>query len=240
MAGAKHNVGLQKENSYVYDIVVPMPSRKDTHIVDRISRLLAPFNIDAGNETLEIKYTVSEESRAFADDFISSSNIQNKPVIGINISAGGKSRYLGTENYRRLISYIISKYPSVPVVILFKPSDAGRAKNITDGFNRVLLSPMTEKFDQFAAIIERMALIISPDTSVVHLVSAFKIPSVIMYVQSDLNLNIWEPYNVECETLVTDVDDLSTIPVDRIITSFDNMIGYALDRHKERNPGGFV
>ena len=47
--GAKWNVGIDKDNNYVYDISVPMLSRRETHIVDRIAQLLVPFHIDPQN-----------------------------------------------------------------------------------------------------------------------------------------------------------------------------------------------
>ncbi len=43
---AKISVGIQKENSVVYDITVPRPSQMDVHITDRVAELLRPFGID--------------------------------------------------------------------------------------------------------------------------------------------------------------------------------------------------
>jgi ADP-heptose:LPS heptosyltransferase len=75
-----------------------------------------------------------------------------------------------------------------------------------------LLSPETKTFDAFAAFVKSLRLLVTPDTSAVHLAAAFSIPSVVLYVQSNKDLRIWEPYGSESETLVTDVDDLTTIP----------------------------
>jgi len=46
----------------------------------------------------------------------------------------------------------------------------------------------------------------------VHLAAAFGVSAVCMFVQSDKNLRIWDAYKSTAENLVTDVDDLSTIP----------------------------
>ena len=55
-----------------------------------------------------------------------------------------------------------------------------------------------------------------PQKSAVHLAAAFGVSAVCMFVQSDKNLRIWDAYKSTAENLVTDVDDLSTIPVDDV------------------------
>src|ERR1039458_7657950 len=42
----KVRVGIQKENSVVYDITVPRPSQTEVHITERVAELLRPFGID--------------------------------------------------------------------------------------------------------------------------------------------------------------------------------------------------
>ena len=56
LAGARWNVGIAKDNNYVYDIRVPMLSRREAHIVDRIAQLLIPFHIDPNVERFSIRY----------------------------------------------------------------------------------------------------------------------------------------------------------------------------------------
>jgi ADP-heptose:LPS heptosyltransferase len=95
---------------------------------------------------------------------------------------------------------------------------------IAEDNQNVILSPITKTFDQFAAFIKRLSFLISPDTSAIHLASAFCIPSVVLYVQSDKALRIWEPYGTDYEVVITDVDDLSTIQVSDVQTSFMKLI----------------
>ena len=73
-------------------------------------------------------------------------------------------------------------------------------------------------------MIKRLSFLISPDTSAIHLASAFGIPSVVLYVQSDKSLRIWEPYGTEYEAVVTDVDNLSTIPVTDVQAALKKLI----------------
>jgi ADP-heptose:LPS heptosyltransferase len=212
-SGARWNVGIAKDNNYVYDITVPMLSRHETHIVDRIAQLLTPFHIDPQEENFSIRYFTSPASDDFAGRFLSAKILCQKPLIGVNISAGGKSRFWGIENYRTLLSYITDKYPALCLILLYQPSDEEAAIKIVNDMGNIALSPITKTFDQFAAFIKRLSFLVSPDTSAIHIASAFNVPSVVLYVQSDKTLRIWEPYGTDYEVVVTDVDDLSTIPV---------------------------
>ena len=224
LSGARWNVGIAKDNNYVYDITVPMLSRREIHIVDRIAQLLTPFQIDPKAEKISIRYFTSPESDNFAEVCLSANQLCKRPLIGINISAGGRARFWGIENYRALLSFITEKYPKLCPILLYQPSDKEEANKIVEHNGNVILSPVTKTFDQFAAFIKRLSFLISPDTSAIHLASAFNIPSVVLYVQSDKTLRIWEPYGTDYEVVVTDVDDLSTIPVTNVQVALMRLI----------------
>lgn len=231
LSGARWNVGIAKDNNYVYDIKVPMLSRRETHIVDRIAQLLTPFHIDPKDENFYIRYFTLPESDAFVEEVLSANQLCKHPLIGINISAGGKARFWGIENYRALLSFITERYPELCPILLYQPSDKEEAAKIVEDNKNVILSPITKTFDQFAAFIKRLSFLVSPDTSAIHLASAFNIPSVVLYVQSDKALRIWEPYGTDYEVVVTDVDDLSTIPVTDVQATLKKLI----DRYRIKN-----
>lgn len=224
LSGARWTVGLEKENSYAYDVIVPLASRRDTHIVDRISRLLIPFGIDPSNENLRIHYVVSQKAREFARKAFAGNSLVPGTPIGVNISAGHEVRFWGIDNFRRLIALLNKKQHKLSFVVLSKPSQRDFADQIVQGFENVVLSPPTSTFDEFAALIEKMCLLITPDTSAVHLAAAFQVPSVVMYVQSDKNLRVWDPYKAPGEILVADVDDLRVIPPERVFEATLRML----------------
>lgn len=67
---------------------------------------------------------------------------------------------------------------------------------------------------------QRCTFLITPDTSAVHLAAAFGVPLVVLYVQSNKGLRVWDPYGVEYESIVADVDDLKVIPAERVFKAF--------------------
>jgi ADP-heptose:LPS heptosyltransferase len=224
LAGGGWNVGLSKDNAYAYDVVVPLLSRRDYHIIDRLAALLTVFGIERETMDLKVRYNVFEESKEFASRFLKAKSIQGSRIIAVNISPGDGTRFWGSERYQALIRWLRSERPENPVLVLYQPADKAVAESIGLPFPDVFLSPETSTFDQFAALVQQIWLLITPDTSAVHLAAAFSIPSVVLYVQSDKALRIWEPYGSPSETLVTDVDDLQTIPVDQVTKACQRLI----------------
>lgn len=231
LAGGVWNVGLSKENAYTYDVVVPLLSRKETHIIDRLAMLLTVFGIDPAEAKLSVHYTILAESGEFAASCFAKNGFENRQVIGINISPGEGTRFWGIENYHALIRWLRSSFTDSPVLILFQPGDRSVAEGITKPFPEVVLSPETRTFDQFAALVGRLWILVTPDTSAVHLAAAFSVPSVVLYVQSDKDLRVWEPYGSLSESVVTDVDDLRTIPVELVVQAVDRLVKAMKSKH---------
>jgi ADP-heptose:LPS heptosyltransferase len=223
LAGGTWNVGLSKENAYSYDIVVPLLSRRDFHIIDRLAALLNVFGIRTDEMNLKVRYNVLEENKNAASRFLEQELGRSDRVIGVNISPGEGTRFWGTEHYQGLIRWLKSRYTDCTVLVLYQPADKKVAQSIVSPFSDVVLSPETKTFDEFAALVERLRILITPDTSAVHLAAAFSIPSVVLYVQSNKDLRIWEPYGSPTESLVADVDDLSTISVDQVTQACERL-----------------
>jgi ADP-heptose:LPS heptosyltransferase len=211
LAGGNWNVGLSKENAYTYDVVVPLLSRREYHIVDRLAMLLTVFGLNRDETPLKITYNPVPESLEFASAFLRENDLSNRNLIGINVSPGEGTRFWGTKNYQSLIQWLQRRSPQSRIVILYQPADRTVAETICKPFPGVVRSPETRTFDQFAAIVRSLWILITPDTSVVHLAAAFNVPSVVMYVQSNKDLRIWEPYGSLSISVVTDVDDLQRV-----------------------------
>ncbi|HTY37742.1 MAG TPA: glycosyltransferase family 9 protein, partial [Bacteroidota bacterium] len=102
LAGGKWNVGLSKENEYAYDVVLPLLSRKDYHIIDRLATLLTAFGISRDAMELKVHYRTQEESKSFAAEFFQTRSLKSQMCIGVNISPGEGTRFWGTQHYQEL------------------------------------------------------------------------------------------------------------------------------------------
>jgi ADP-heptose:LPS heptosyltransferase len=223
LANASWTVGLCKENAYAYDIPIKRLSPKDTHIVDRTAQVLTAFRIDPAREKLKLHYHMSKESALFAESFLQKAGLQDKPIFAVNVSPAHGIKYWGKENYITFVKKVVDAYPSLAVLILFEPSDRQEAEGIVQPLNKVVLSPETRSFDQFAALLKHAAFLLTPDTSAVHLASAFQIPTVALYFQPDKEIKIWEPYGVDSETLVSARNGLQAITASDVFSAFERL-----------------
>jgi ADP-heptose:LPS heptosyltransferase len=237
LAGGRWNVGLSKDNEYAYDIVVPLLSRKETHIVDRLAMLLTVFGIQRSGAALRMRYNVLPESRSFASEFFERNGLGNLRTVGINISPGEGTRFWGRGHYQDLIRWIKRSFGEYRIVVLCRPSDASVARAIAEPFPDAVLSPETPTFDHFAALIQHLSILVTPDTSAVHLAAAFNIPSVVLFVQSNKDLRVWEPYGSLSESVITDIDDLETIPLEGVTRAFSRLAKAIDASETSRNQG---
>jgi ADP-heptose:LPS heptosyltransferase len=225
LAKGSWNVGLCKENAYIYDLPVPLLSRKETHIVERTAQVLTAFNINPANEKLALHYHSSKVSEFFAETFIRQAGLYGKTIIAINVSPAHGIKYWGKKNYQALISKVAEAYPTIAILVLFEPSDKLEAEAIAQSSEKAILSPETKSFDHFVALLKHADFLVTPDTSAVHLATAFHIPAVALYFQHDKELRIWEPYGVDSETLVSHVHGVQTILPNDVFAAFERLYG---------------
>jgi ADP-heptose:LPS heptosyltransferase len=226
LANGTWNVGLCKENAYAYDIPIPLLSRCDTHIVDRTAQVLTAFNINPKKERLRLYYHISKESAILAERFLANKGLLGTCILAVNVSPAHGIKYWGKENFINFINTVIEVFPSLHMLVLYEPSDMEEAKAIADSHgNRVTLSPETASFDQFAALLKHAAFLVTPDTSAVHLASAFQIPCVALHFQPNKEISIWSSYGLDSENLISAQPSLSTISSADVIQAFRKLYG---------------
>jgi ADP-heptose:LPS heptosyltransferase len=92
-------------------------------------------------------------------------------------------------------------------------------KNLNTGYIK------TENIIETAEVIRKSDLVISPDTSVIHICSAFNIPVIGIYPDVKWNLEKFYPMSVFREVIVSgNKNDIGDVKSDQIINSFDQII----------------
>ena len=109
------------------------------------------------------------------------------PKAVVNIFAGHQDRSLSQEQLSALIARLQAEYPRVNVILL-------------DHRNEIRI-PLAEKVSvnpfktlhHAMALIAEADLVISPDTSIVHMAAAWKKPLVAVYKDVQMNNRLWAP-----------------------------------------------
>ena len=149
------------------------------------------------------KYDIflSNEERNKAKEFVS--NIGSKIKIGINLEGSFKEKQIQPEELKQICKGIYDNYSDIKIVILTTPNKSGKTNKIISkmGFNFVIPSYATDTILDVAALIEQLDLIITPDTSIVHVASAFDKPIVSIHENNKDSYRLWKPISTLSKTV---------------------------------------
>lgn len=207
---AKYKIGFKKENSSLYNFLIEKPDPTKYHIIERMMRLAEALGINY-NDDYNIKYFIKKESEKIVSEFLNKNNLTHNFLIGINISAGSDARFWSIENYVKLIDSL--KNYDAKILLLCEEKDYDKAKVISKNNVPIFYN---KSFNIFSAMISKLNLLISPDTSIIHIASAFKIPVFGFYVKYKTKDIIWYPYRSLFDCVITEEATLKNISYEEV------------------------
>jgi len=224
---APNKIGFKKGTEKLYSRTIEQKDKSKFHIIERVLQLAEVFRIKFELEEVNVDYFPNEKSIELANRRIKGINPENKFLLGINISAGSDARFWGVVNFKKLLEKL-SVFP-ISIIILCSPGDSKRAYNIAQNKFNVFYS---NSFDEFAAIIKNLDLLFTPDTSVVHLASAFEVPMFGIYVKYKTTEMEWYPYRSEYEIVITHKPNFNNLDFNLVTDKFMKFLTRHLKNEK--------
>jgi ADP-heptose:LPS heptosyltransferase len=220
-----HSLGIRKLITNIYSFEVPLLNKNQNHIVDRVAQLLLPFGINPQNENLSLGYNLNENELYEAEKLLCKKT--RKYRFGINLSGSSRAKYWGIFNFKKLMELVNEKYLSFEIVIFTTPEYKSDALNLTLNSNSKI-APFVTNFNLYAAMLSTCDIILTPDTSSVHLASAFNIPCIGLYIWSGLEeFGLpWTPYKTSYRCLTSNDNFLASIDSKDVFTAFEELVIY--------------
>jgi ADP-heptose:LPS heptosyltransferase len=170
-----HRKSLRKANNYLVDT----PSFCDNWTM-ALSCMLLPLGIEKIRRGTS--YYCNNQSLEFADEWLA-----DKPEkkLVINLGAGAENKLWATSNYVRLAE-IIQKNHAIHAVILTNPGLEYLVEEfVRQAKDKVKFSVLPEtSFANVAAVISKVGLIITGDTSIMHLAFGLKCPTLGIFTRT--------------------------------------------------------
>jgi ADP-heptose:LPS heptosyltransferase len=217
--GAQAAVGFLHAESGLYTHAVPVPDPRLVHPVERVARLLLPFGIDPSTQSLDLAYPLEAADIERARLTLGPTS---RPMrFGVNISGRKAGRHWGSANYIALVRHVMAHDARFAVSICGAPQDAAEVEHIAAATGAQAVPPCSS-LRAFAAIVHEFDLLLTPDTAVVHLAAAWKLPTVALY-HSVAGANPWVPYQTPHRAAASP-RGIPAIPVDQVIVAVDDLI----------------
>lgn len=240
--GDKPRIGLQKKKfQRYYDYSHWDDSEEIKHILYHTLVVLGPFGIDPETAETRAYPHLSREAKAKADEFVtnllSDSNNSARPMlVGVNLSVGQPTRKWPTKKYQELLDRISrDRGERVRLILFTAPNERMLADRLLEtSRNSLTQIPPNLSLEEASAIISKLDLMISPDTSIIHIARAFDLPVVGLYTRARINFRQWHPFEFARGTVVSNDDNgLRDISVEAVYAKFNEITDSSHKTSKE-------
>jgi len=155
--------------------------------------------------------------------------LDNKKLTGINISAGEPNRVWAETKWNGLIS----RFPERHFIVLSGPDEHAVKHMIEQSCQNIIASPRTGNLYEVLRIVEKLDMLITPDTSLIHIASATKTPVVGLYREAPQDVSRFGPFRIPFELVISGTGEVSDIEIDTVIGAIEKLAAYSLGNNPE-------
>ena len=196
---------------------------KDAHFQDIWLNTLSPFGVNPKSKQYDLFCTDQQKRKAV--DFLS--QFQKKIIIGINLEGAVKGKKITSDKLEEICHGIYHFNKDVQIILISSPKIYKNIVRLSQKMNLPYVVPSykTASVLDVAALIQNLQLIITPDTSIVHIASAFNIPIVSIHEKNNDSYRLFAPKSKYSKTVFSEFSDrLDGYNVDIIIKESINLL----------------
>lgn len=221
-------IGIGKcDHRRFYNFHAPHPLRNPgRHIIDFHLDLIKILGAEPDKPGHYAPLHIDEDSERIAMEFMASLETGEDLKIGLNISSGEPTRNWGADNFALLAAKILQCMDNVHLIIITAPHEYHLGMRMKETYSgRVHIIPEGLGFIGVAAIIKKLDMLLSPDTSLVHVAGAFRVPVVALYRRFMDEYKFWRPRHQKGGVVLSVGEmDVFDITVDRVIDEIGRVL----------------
>jgi len=212
---ARYKVGFKGNgNEALFDSLLELP--EGTHESQRNLELLQA--IDGAMPETPPPYIpemlVSDEVRELLE------KLPQDKFVGINISAGTPGGHRTVEQW----SELIGSFPGERFVVFSAPGDLEEKRRIEAPHQNVLATPPTRNLHEVWKILDRLKLLVTPDTSLVHVAACSDKPVVALYRHNPNDSRAFAPLSTHQEVLTSPSQEVMDIEDEKVTEAVKRML----------------
>jgi ADP-heptose:LPS heptosyltransferase len=181
--------GVNGNELSIYDIYTKKPKKE--HFRNIWLGILEPFGVKPRSNRYDLFITDKQKKRA--QNFIK--EYANKFLVGINLEGAVEGKRIRFSELFEICEGLYKYDNNIQVIILTSPVNfsivSQKLKKMA--MNNVVISYKTDKVLDAAALISKLDLIVTPDTSIVHIASTFNKPVVSIHENNQDSYELFSP-----------------------------------------------
>ncbi|MBN2570858.1 MAG: glycosyltransferase family 9 protein, partial [Ignavibacteriales bacterium] len=193
-----------------------------THLLDRQVSLLQHFGLKIQNEKCRPLIYLGEKELSEVREQLKR---DKGKIVALNISAGAGIRIWPKEHWIKLISLIANKNIDWKILLLATAEEQDIITEIKRDFNPdVFIIQKYYGFQHLVGYIKTCDLLITPDTSAVHIASALNKPLVAMFPGTEWSSVSFAPYRVLNRMLISPVEHIKGISPESVFEKYKEIM----------------
>lgn len=170
-------------------------------------------------------FFISDFEKNKAINFVNS--MGNLIKIGINLEGSFNEKRIRRTELKKICIGLYQNNNNIKIIILSRPEKASIVRKIIYELQLdfVVASYKTDSINDVAALVEQLDLIITPDTSIVHIAGSFDKPVISIHENNPDSFRLWSPISSLRHTVFANSNyGIVDYSVEEIIDSAKNII----------------
>ncbi|MBB5607303.1 MULTISPECIES: glycosyltransferase family 9 protein [unclassified Janthinobacterium] len=206
-----------------------VPCDRSRHILDSYFATFAEFKLGQVDQRYELFGVDAHAARidAACDTLLE----KYTGLFCLNFQGSNLQRTVSVADAQRCCAAMAKRYPQHALLVIAAPGTEARAQEIVSGAGHanVMLAPPTGHILELAALIRRCELVVSPDTSVIHLASVYDKKIVGYYIRTD-NYRWFYPASSHYRVLLAPGLTLESVSADETLAAVEQLMQGASQR----------
>jgi ADP-heptose:LPS heptosyltransferase len=214
---APWRIGLAgRRNDRVYSVPIHVP--RVEHWVDAIVALGQPFGITPDSRDWRARLVLTDGERE-AGERLWTDVSPGRPRVLVNLYSASEDRQWPLERFGPVLHHLRERVPGATIVIPTMPAGDAVAVELARPVSATAM-PLT--LPQVTAVTATSDLVISPDTAITVIASAFQVPILALMRR---NTEQWVPYKARGRVAVSDDPrSLKGLPTARVVAMLDELL----------------